>query len=130
MLLDTLWIYSNPKAMNVLHCEAQYMCTSIKHWVVEHPDSMVVGNDIGFKRVSLTKYIFTATHIGFYDVPIMSLKVVFSSCFIICDTCVTKIPSSPIPCNKRSSVTKTCFFVINLMTIILSSLICDTHFSS
>ena len=110
MLLDTLWIYSNPKPMNVLHSEALYICTSIRHWVVEHPDSMVFGNDIGFKRVSLTKYIFTTTHIGFYDVPIMSLKVVFSSCFIICDTCVTKIPSSPIPCNKRSSTTKTYFF--------------------
>ena len=109
MLLDTLWIYSNPKPMNVLHSEAQYMCTSIRHWVVEHPDSMVFGNGIGFKRVSLTKYIFTTTHIGFYDVPIMSLKVVFSSCFIICDTCVTKIPSSPIPCNKRSSVTNMFF---------------------
>ena len=63
-------------------------------------------------------------------VSFMSLKGIFSSSFIICDICVTKIGSSPIPCHKRSSATKTYFFVINLVTIILSSLICDAHFSS
>ena len=72
----------------------------------------------------------TTTHIGFCDVSFMSLKVVFSLSFIICDACVTKIGSSPIPCHKRSSAMKTYFFIINLMKIILSSLICDAHFSS
>ena len=71
----------------------------------------------------------TTTHVGFCDIPFMSLKVLFSLCFIICDACVTKITSSPIPCNKKSSTTKTSFFVINFMTIILSSLIYDAHFS-
>ena len=72
----------------------------------------------------------TTTHIGFCDVSFMSLKVVFSLSFIICDACVTKIGSSPIPCHKRSSTTKTYFFIVNLMTIILSSLIYDAHLSS
>ena len=71
----------------------------------------------------------TTTHVGFCDIPFMSLKVLFSLYFIICDACVTKITSSPIPCNKKSSTTKTSFFVINFMTIILSSLIYDAHFS-
>ena len=70
----------------------------------------------------------TTTHIDFCDISFMSLKVIFSSSFIICDICVTKINSLPILCHKRSYATKTYFFVINLMTIILSSLICDTHF--
>ena len=56
------------------------------------------------------------------------MEVIFSSCFIICDVCMTKIGSLPIPCHKRSSATKIYFFVINLVTIILSSLICDAHF--
>ena len=66
MLLDTLWIYLNPKPMNALHSEAQYMCTSIRHWVVERPDSMVVGNDVRFKRVNLTQdtyYLWSVDHI-------------------------------------------------------------------
>ena len=37
--------------MNVLHSETKYMCTSTKHWIVKHPNSMFVGNDIGFKRL-------------------------------------------------------------------------------
>ena len=70
--------------------------------------------------------LVTTTHMDFYDVPFMSLKMVFSLCFTICDICVTKIGSSPIPCNKRCYVTSA--LTINLMTIILSSLICDTQF--
>ena len=66
----------------------------------------------------------------FCDVSFMSLKVVFSSSSIIGDIYVMKIDSSPIPCHKKSSATKTYFFVINLMTIILSSLNYGTDFSS
>ena len=58
MLLDTLWIYSNRKPMNVLYSEAQYMCTKIRHWVMERPNSMIVGNDIGLKRVNLSQDIY------------------------------------------------------------------------
>ena len=76
----------------------------------------------------IAEHPITTTHIGLCDVSFMSLKVVFSLSFIICDACVTKIGSSPIPCHKRSSAMKTYFFVINLMTIILSSLICDAIF--
>ena len=67
---------------------------------------------------------------GFCDLSFTSLNVVFSSFFIICYNCVTKIDWSPIPCHKRSSATKTYFFIINLMTIILLSLNYDTNFSS
>ena len=86
----------------------------------------------GFKKKKEMKGMptHTTTHVGFCDIPFMSLKVLFSLCFIICDACVTKIASSPIPCNKRSSAMKTAFFVIDFMTIILSSLICDAHFLS
>ena len=41
-----------------------------------------------------------------------------------------KIGSSPIPCHKRSSATKTNFFIINFVTILASSLIYDDSFSS
>jgi len=71
-----------------------------------------------------------ATQVGYCDVLFMSLKVLFSLYFIICDACVTKIASSPIPCNKRSSAMKTSFFVKNFMMIILSLLIFYAHFSS
>ena len=66
----------------------------------------------------------------FCDVSFISLKVVFSSSSIIGDIYVMKIDLSPIPCHKKSSATKTYFFVINLMTIILSSPNYDTDFSS
>jgi hypothetical protein len=66
---------------------------------------------------------------GFYDISFMSLKVVFLSSFIICDACVTKFGSSPIPCHKRSSATKTYFLVLNFRTILASSLIYDDSFS-
>ena len=72
----------------------------------------------------------TLQHIWASATFYLSLKVVFLSSFIICDICVTKISSSPIPCHKRSFAMKTFFFVINLMMIILSSLICDAHFLS
>ena len=78
----------------------------------------------------IAEHRITTTHIGLCDVSFMSLNVVFSSFFIICYNCVTKIDWSPIPCHKRSSATKTYFFAINLMTIILSSLIYNTGFSS
>jgi len=87
-------------------------------------DGLVVAvqEDLGVPMISCSIYDkHTTTHVGLCDVPLTSLKVLFSLCFIIYDACVMKIRSSPIPCNKRSFVMKTYFFVINLVTIVLSS---------
>jgi hypothetical protein len=54
--------------------------------------------------------IRTTTHVDFYDVPFISLEVIFLLYFIIYDTCMLKTHSSPIPCNKRYFITKTYFF--------------------
>ena len=60
----------------------------------------------------------------------MSQKWLFSLCFAFCDVRVTKMQSSPNVGHKMYSVTKTCVFVTNFVTILVMSLICDTHFSS
>ena len=98
MLLDTLWIYLNPKPMNALHSEAQYMCTSIRHWVVERPDSMVVGNDVRFKRVNLTQdtyYLWSVDHI----------KTTNLSTYTPIENCYTPLTGSR-PKSPRQSVNK------------------------
>jgi hypothetical protein len=72
----------------------------------------------------------TTTHVGFCDIPSILQKVVIFLCFIICDTCMMKIRLLSIPCNKRYSMTKLHFFIINFVMILLSSLIYDDSFSS
>ena len=74
------------------------MCTKIRHWVVEHPKSMVVGNDIGFKRVNFSQniyYLWSNNHI----------KTTNLSTYTPIENCYTPLTGSR-PKSPRQSVNK------------------------
>ena len=82
------------------------------------------------KRVFHSKKDNTTRDLTLGDVLFMSQKWLFSLCFAFCDVRVTKMQSSPNVGHKMYSVTKTCVFVTNFVTILAVSLICDARILS
>ena len=100
----------------------------VSRWCIAKPKDGLSERNLNPSKIRFD----TTTYMGFYDISFISLKVVFSSSFIIWHLRDENwfVAYRLYHVIKSLLRQKTCFFIINLMTIVLTSLNYDACFSS